>query len=245
MYTAPRLRSIEMLQPSKIFMGTAYHPIRVRANDLKYYVTKVQATPTDETVVREWLGGHFLKIWKLPVPDFAVINVSAEHIPDGLHRRLTAYEFSRPAFGSLYLDDADYVMEANALAGTYQVKQSEVTTDLTRLALADLWLCNNDRNWNNYNLLYRFPPNAQFVPIDHERLFDHGSPGEPLSLQTDSENLSATPLYQNFVSAKFIRDYCKNPAGKQQFLTDAGRAVKHCQTLSGPCHPSGPVCART
>ena len=221
MYTAPRLQSIEMLQPSKIFHGTAYNPIAVRASDLSYYVTKVQATPVDETVIREFLGAHFLKIWQLPVPNFAIIDVNPTHVPDGLHRRLTVYEFSRPAFGSQLVADAPYVMEADALAGTYQVRQTEAATKLIDLSLFDLWLSNNDRNWNNYNLLYHFPPSAAFIPIDHERLFDHGSPGDALLLQTDNENLSATPLFGTFVSKQRIRDYCRDTRSRQNFLARA------------------------
>ena len=225
MYTAPRLHSVETLQPGKIFLGTAYNPIQVRANDLNYYVTKVQATPSDETVIREYLGAHFLKLWNLPVPDFAIIDVNPAHIPDGLHRRLTAYEFSRPAFGSRFIPDAIYVMDADAMAGAYQVRQTEADTELIHLSLFDLWLANNDRNWNNYNLLYRFPPNTGFIPIDHERLFDHGSPGDSLPLQTDNENLSATPVFTSFVGQQRIRAYCRDQASKQTFAEN----VASCQ----------------
>ena len=218
MYTAPRLSSIEMLQPAKIFLGTAYNPISIRAEDFQFYVTKPQTTPNDETVLREWIGGHFLKLWQLPVPDFAIIDVNPAHIPDGLHRRLTAYEFSRPAFGSRYVPDATYVNETDAKAGAYQVRQTNVATELIQLALFDLWLANNDRNWNNYNLLYRFPPHARFLPIDHEKLFDHGPPGSELSLQTDNENLSATPVFGAFVSRSQIRIHLQEGTTRQAFL---------------------------
>ena len=98
MFNAPHLKSLEMLQRNRVFAGTQRLPVLVRAEDRKYYVTKVQRTPQDYTVVREWLGAHLLKVWGLPVPDFAVVQVQAHHVPVGFHPRLTAYEFSRPAF---------------------------------------------------------------------------------------------------------------------------------------------------
>ncbi len=228
MYTAPRLRSIETLQARRIF-DTALNPIAVRAEDKQYYVTKPQTSPTDRSVVREFIGAHFLKIWDLPVPDFAIIDVQPHHIPSGLHGRLTKHEFSRPAFGSLYLEGADYVTEALAQSGTYQINKTSASEPLTRLSLFDLWLSNNDRNWNNHNLLYRFPPNPAFIPIDHERLFDHGVPGEPMFLQTDNENLSGSVVFQSFVSVTYLRTYARDPASRDAFLG----LVDKCQASLG------------
>ena len=172
-------------------------------------------------MIREFLAAHFLKIWGLKVPDFAIIDVDRRHIPDGLHARLTAYEFSRPAFGSLYVEDAEFVNESLSMASAYQVKIADPERDLVNLALFDLWLSNNDRNWNNHNLLIRSPPNVDVIPIDHERTFDHGSPGQPLTLQTSNENLSASAVFRRFVTRKFLTAYTRNMESQRTFKTYA------------------------
>ena len=221
MYTAPELHSLEVLQRHRIFTGTQRVPVAVRANDLRYYVTKVQATPQDYTVIREWLGAHFLKLWDLPVPDFAVINVQPQHVPVGFHPRLTAYEFSRPAFGSLLLKDVDHVNATFAAATNYQVGLAHASDQLIRLALFDRWLSNDDRNFNNYNLLYRGSgPSAGFIPIDHEALFGHGEPSPPLSLQSANENLAYTPLFATFVSNRRLRAYLTEEHQLNRFQTE-------------------------
>ena len=218
MFIAPHLQSLEVLQRDRVFAGTQRLPVLVRAEDRKYYVTKVQRTPQDYTVVREWLGAHLLKVWELPVPDFAVIQVQAHHVPVGFHPRLTAYEFSRPAFGSLYLTDVDHVNATFSGAGPYQVGLAHADDALIRLSLFDRWLSNDDRNFNNYNLLYRGSgTQAGFFPIDHEALFGHGVPGQPLSPQTANENLSQTPLFATFVKRKRVRAYVADPAELRLF----------------------------
>lgn len=252
MYLAPRLSSIETLQRDRIFSGTQRLPIMVRAEDLRYYVTKVQATPQDYTVVREWIGAHFLKLWGLPVPDFAIIDVQDRHVPMGLHPRLTPYEFSRPAFGSLYLDDVDHVNATFAAASSYQAGLALASEGLIRLALFDRWLCNDDRNFNNYNLLYRGSGTAAgFIPIDHEALFSHGRPGANLTPQAANENLLQTPLFTTFAHRKRLKAYV-NDAGQRSLFTASIQACadqletiisampeewgRLCQGLIDDCH---------
>jgi hypothetical protein len=106
MFVAKRLKSLENLRTVDV-RDTKTAPVRIRASDLKNYMVKAQTHPTSKGVIKEWLCGHFLKIWNLPVPDFAVIDVQKHHVPPLFHKDYQPFHFDRPAFGSL--------MDSNAL----------------------------------------------------------------------------------------------------------------------------------
>lgn len=68
-----------------------------------------------------------------------------------------------------------------------------------RNMLFDLWVANEDRNHNNYNLLLN-PTESGYclMPIDHERCFNGSRTNidRPLVLLTEDQSLVASPLVQ-------------------------------------------------
>ncbi|MEM7574569.1 MAG: HipA family kinase [Bacteroidota bacterium] len=222
----PELFTIETLQKENVY-PTGETPIKLRANDRAYYVTKPMRGPSDIGVVRELLAASFLKIWGLPVPDFAIINVKPEHIPQSpfLHSRLQVEHLKRPAFGSRYNEQADHASRLMQFASDYQVNLSNISGELLSIALFDMWLQNDDRNENNLNLLYSHPPNPRFIPIDHGSLFGWGEPGQSLAIQTEHDSLVYSSLFQTFVKAKSRKRYSRS-AGS---FADFKKSVELCK----------------
>lgn len=82
---------------------------------------------------------------------------------------------------------------------TRTLKTIENRYDLLKIGLFDIWLANEDRNHNNYNLLLKTTESGySLMPIDHERCFNGSSANvnRPLVPLTEDESLITSPLAQ-------------------------------------------------
>jgi hypothetical protein len=74
-----------------------------------------------------------------------------------------------------------------------------------RIALFDIWVANDDRNHNNYNLLIRAKEGKyQFVPIDHESVFNSGNIDKQLYAINEDSSLITAPLCLRLFSTQDI-----------------------------------------
>lgn len=69
-------------------------------------------------------------------------------------------------------------------------------SDFLKIALFDIWLCNEDRNYNNTNLLLHFAPENIyfFYAIDHVNIFNSSSLNYGLATLTEDDTLLKTEL---------------------------------------------------
>ena len=185
--------------------------MRVRATDFRDYIVKRQAAPGHKGVYKEWLCAHFLKLWDLPVPDFAVIEVQPQHIPPFLHAHVQPHHFRLPAFGSLVVGYALDAGEILRSPGQYQKELSSSNSDLLELSLFDFWVSHTDRRHGNYNLLYGGGKAPRFIPIDHESALDSIDYGNPPEEQMYQDSLLSSPLVRDYVSRSQIRDILHEP----------------------------------
>jgi hypothetical protein len=82
---------------------------------------------------------------------------------------------------------------------------------LISIALFDLWIGNDDRNWNNYNLLLESKSDGYyFIPIDHETIFNGNSLPYGINIQTEDDSLIHTPLFKAVVSKRLIKNIFEN-----------------------------------
>jgi len=78
--------------------------------------------------------------------------------------------------------------------------------ELIQIALFDLWLGNDDRNWNNYNLLLESKTDGyHFIPIDHETIFNGNSLQYGINIQTEDDSVIYTPLFEAVISKKRVK----------------------------------------
>lgn len=155
----------------KVLPSAGSSPVVVWADDLEFYVAKY-GKPHD--LFNELVGAAFARIWEIPVPATALIQVNPDHQPAGFSKK----QFELPCYGSHYLQ---YAKDVNELLTTWQEKPHELNKiqnkeDLLKIGLFDIWVSNEDRNHNNTNLLLN-PTDAgfQFVAIDHVNLFNSNS----------------------------------------------------------------------
>lgn len=202
-----RLHSIEPIQ--KVF-ATQNHPVLVRCNDLKYYVCKHSKHVSCETLFNEYLSSRFLGIWNIyALPPF-LITIHEEHLPSSfVSGMLQPASLKHSLIGYPYVKNQKEVtlFEDGLTSNLSDRKKIVAPQSLVRIGLFDLWLGNDDRNANNYNLLLESKSDGyHFIPIDHEAIFNTNNLPLGLNLQTESDSLILTSLFKSVVSKRIIKE---------------------------------------
>ncbi len=173
--------------------------MKVLCSDVNDYVCKYARNTPASGLFSEYLAAEFLRIWRLKVPDFSIVYIKAEHLPVELvGNTIQPRFFLSPCFGSRH---NDYGKEIDPSIGVLRddakiINKIKNKEDLLSIALFDLWMANEDRNHNNYNLLLNSDPEYYFVPIDHEKCFNTNSHSRQRSLVllTEEETILNTDL---------------------------------------------------
>ena len=172
-------------------------PVRILCNDLENYVCKYYTGGSGPAynLFNEVLAASFLKIWQLPVPDFALVTIAKKHM-EGLG--FPFHYFDYPCFGSRFMGDFKEVDKVFMGMPKNRFKNPETAMGYIMIALFDIWLGNEDRNHNNFNLLYD-PAGNHFVPIDHVNIFNGLSIDKPPYLISENESILSSPLFPLFI----------------------------------------------
>lgn len=160
---------------SKVFQTSGSNPVKVLCEDLNEYVCKYSRHDPATNLFNEYLAAVFLKIWDLKVPNFNLVNIQQHHITNEfISNTIQPRFFEIPIFGSQYMEHAKEIDSSIAVIENDKkiIKKIADKQDLLSIALFDLWMGNEDRSHNNYNLLLRSDSDYVFMPIDHERCFN-------------------------------------------------------------------------
>lgn len=161
----------------KIFETGGSLPVLVTCNDLEDWVCKYDRNSVS-LLVNEWIGSRFLQLWEVPTPDISLVSISEGHIPAELRPPLQPAFFNKHCFGSSYLP---YAKEMDYFFTTfkddrYQLDKIGNRQDFLKIGLFDIWLSNEDRNHNNFNLLLNPEKSGyKFYAIDHGASFNTAS----------------------------------------------------------------------
>ncbi len=189
------LNSIEAIH--KVYNTTGSSPVLVTCNDLNEWVCKYDRSSI--SLFNEYVAASFLQLWGLKVPEFAFVTIHPHHIPEKiLSGRTQGWLFEKGCFGSCL---SPYALDLNetfkAFKGkTYDLSKIDNKEEFLKIGLFDLWLANEDRHPNNYNLLLNPEPDGSlsFVPIDHVACFNGGNMDKELYLLNEVETILNSPL---------------------------------------------------
>lgn len=175
----------------KIYETGGSHPLLVTCDDLQEWVCKNDRTTLN--LFNELLGYRFGQLWGLRMPEIAQVTIHERHIPIHMRQRLQPYLFQKMCFGSKFLEYAeliDLTTLASFLNSNFRRKIVN-KVDFLKIALFDLWLANEDRNHNNFNMLLEFVGNKIYFicPIDHVMLFNSAHLDYEPVLLTDDEGI--------------------------------------------------------
>ncbi|NOZ35663.1 MAG: hypothetical protein GXO80_10245 [Chlorobi bacterium] len=187
---------------NKVYETSGSKPVKIQCDDLNFYVCKYNTAHGSKAnkLFREYIGACFIKEWDLSVPDFSFVKIPEEHISniDGLQ----PFYFKNICFGSKF--DANY-KEVDKFLSFIQSKDKKKFVnkfDYLKIALFDIWTSNEDRNYNNFNLMTDVENDYNFIPIDHEMIFNTGNLDKGLYLISIEESIIGTPLTKKLFSSK-------------------------------------------
>ena len=181
--------------------NTGEQPVLATCSDGHDYVCKYPLSSASAyKLACELAGNELAKAWELNSPETAIIKISAKH-QSGIK---SSSIFERVCIGSRLLPNAIDItpISAKAVAAT-----ENSLIDLLTISLFDLWVANEDRNFNNYNLLYDLNQ-CRLVPIDFGCIFNSSTFDFPLSQLTLSDSLIYSELFTNMAeSYKYIKEF--------------------------------------
>lgn len=205
------LYSIESIQ--HVF-PTQNEPVLVRCNDWQYYVCKHSKYTPCDALFNEFLAARFLAIWSVEVLTPCIVQIKEEHLPDKFYSgKLQPMCLKQSLIGFPYLKYQKYVTKFDrGFKENYTDKKKIVNLDhLIKIVLFDLWVGNDDRNWNNYNLLLESRTDGfHFVPIDHETIFSGNSLNHGVTIQTENDSLILTELFKAVITKSYVKELLSN-----------------------------------
>lgn len=200
-----QLHSISEILPEHCINTNGSKPLKVLCNNMNDYVCKYSPTfGFSSSLFNEYIAASLLKIWGLPVPDFAFVKIKTEHTN---RINFPNHYFDKICFGSKF-QGAFIEVDKFFIFTPYIKKEQEAgILSFLKIALFDLWLCNEDRQFENFNLLYDINSNI-FVPIDHVCCFNSNSLDKKAELIGDNESLLSSPFLSRFFS-RTLQQYRK------------------------------------
>ena len=168
---------------------TGEKPVLVECNDMHSYICKYpRYSGNAGKLVCELLGALLAKAWKLNTPDVAFVGVRQHHVPADMSGSL----FSRILLGSRKCENV-----IDITSGTIpNISPSvQLTKQLLKIALFDMWIANEDRNANNANLMYDLV-NDSLVAIDFGCSFNTSTLEYPLSQLTETDSIINSDLFR-------------------------------------------------
>jgi hypothetical protein len=171
--TAPEYKNVLSIDHEVRTDG--HSPLLVIADDFKKYIIKsTRGQSPSYNIINEFLCGYLLKLWEIPVPEFAALTLN----PDLLAGRAFS-DFHKPhfyqniTFGSRCLDTAIEMGTYLRIHNRIDLRKLHNASDLIKIGLFDIWIENTDRKPTNNNILISIAGNHLTInAIDHAFTFD-------------------------------------------------------------------------
>ncbi|MBY0476906.1 MAG: hypothetical protein K2Q24_04615 [Chitinophagaceae bacterium] len=181
-------------------------PVKVLANNFESYICKYNRISTVAyRLYKEWIIAKFAVFYEIATPQIELLQVRKEDITSELG--IPAGHFNVPCFASKLLDGSTEIDKHNVLQLTKASNVKQLRFDLLKLAFFDIWVANEDRNHNNYNLLMNvYDGKYNFYAIDHAACFNHGELREDkLTALTFEETLIYSELGHELFKSRWLR----------------------------------------
>lgn len=188
----------------QVFQTSGSSPLLVTCNDFRDWVCKYDKAP--KNLLNELIANKFAEIWDIKTPEMALIKVKKEHIPLHKYPKIEHHLFDKECFGSLYLESSkeiDLSLVPLFKESSFRDKLGN-KEDFLKIALFDIWLANEDRNHNNFNLLLNATADKLnfFYAIDHVTIFNSSFLNYNITELTEDDSIIKTELAKILFSNK-------------------------------------------
>jgi hypothetical protein len=163
------------------------------------------------------VASEFAKLWGIKTPETCLIKVAKEHIPIDKFPNLRFDWFEKECFGSLFLRNSKEIDLSILFMFKEQAFRNKLRNkeDFLKIALFDIWIANEDRNNNNFNLLLCTTEEQLnfFYAIDHVNIFNSGILPHGIAEITEDDSIIKTDLAKIlFEKNKEVKDIVDNLA---------------------------------
>jgi len=182
-----------------------HSPLLVIADDFKKYIIKsTRGQKPSYNIINEFLCAYLLKLWSVPVPEFASVSLNPELLRG---RDFSAFHkphfYQNITFGSLCLDKATEMGSYLRVHNKIDLRKLNNASDLIKIGLFDIWIENTDRKPTNNNILFSITGNHLTVnAIDHAFTFDSVSYSDlntDYIVNTYNDNILETDLAKDIL----------------------------------------------
>ena len=191
----PELHSIRTIRKQ---YHTGEEPVLVKCSDLNEYICKyMRSSATPYKLVCEVIGGMLASEWGLRLPEFTFVKILPEHWTP-----FRTINLSSPAFGSKFQSS---VIDITASWNNNILISPAIQKQIMSIALFDIWIANEDRNWNNANLMYSTKA-KELIVIDHGCILNTATFDYNLSLLTENESILYSELAKEILKGLTLND---------------------------------------
>lgn len=205
--------------------NTGELPVLVVCSDKESYICKyMRSSSAAYKLACEFIGATLIKLWEIPSPKMNLVKIKREHWGEGI---ITTRNLSAPAIGYRMLDG---VIDITPTTCSLVSKSNNLLKQLLNIALFDFWIANEDRTYNNANLLYDVCHEI-LISIDYGGILNTSTFEYFLSQLTSTDTILYADLFHHLiqnVSHKDIWNYVNT------VLSDSYKTrIKRCQDAIG------------
>jgi hypothetical protein len=217
-----QLHSISQIQT---VYETGQKPVLVECNDLRNYVCKHnQGNRPAHALFTEWIVYHLLSVWNVSLAPLALVDVNEIHVPASTVCQ-PAFFRDLTCFATLQLEEATEWNQFQFPLPKQEMNKITNRIDLLKIAFIDCWCANEDRNWNNFNLLLK-PHSSGYsiIPIDHELCFNSRgfNTGRALYSIDFSDSIASTDIFRTVIGRTL-----KSLADANHFIKEFYLCIHH------------------
>lgn len=218
-----KVTHLHSIQTADKRYATQTNPVLIGCDDMNSYVCKYgDGNSFAQRLLCEYLAAQFMRVWQLPMPDFALIKINPNHIPPQFG--IAPKSFNQTCFGSKYSRQCEDLTHPSYL------NSSNFRTDfnkqiLLKIALFDCWLSNDDRTAGNHNLMFDLS-NNNILAIDNEGIFN----GRIFNYEIFSQNFNDSILSSEFAQ-KMYRKKELTPKMVKELKTYFYHCTSSCQQV--------------
>ena len=183
-----KIATVKSIRPIDFLYETGDRPVQITCTDKITYICKyLRTSGRANKLVAELVGAFMADMWQLPMPHYSFVNILPEH----WESCKISHVLSGPAFGCQKLSE---VIDVSNLTYKMIAAEEKLLIQLFRIVLFDMWIANEDRTYNNANLLYDVA-SKHLISIDYGGIFNMTTYDYPVTQLTLQDTILYSELF--------------------------------------------------
>jgi len=202
-------------------------PFLILCSDSKSYVCKYKrpGLPANKLVC-ELIGARIAKSWRIITPEIAFVEMNG--FWDGYPY---SHDTVAPVLGSQFLKGVADLSQYNFDSVP---KTRKTVNQLLRIALFDMWVANEDRTANNYNMLFNID-SQDVISIDYGGVFNSNVISRPLFNLNKDDSILSSELAGRLFSNQFSMGVLEHL--KEYYMASINRSKAECGKIIADVPP--------